>query len=206
MKYFALGALGAATIRLVFNPALLHYYPRSGLPIFNWILYTYLVPVAALLGSAALLRPLEVSRARPRERDLYRYGRPVAAMGVVVAAIAVFFVWINLAVADWFTEGPALTLRFGRLPARDLTLSIAWTLYALGLLVAGLCWKSVGLRWISLAFLVAMGRSSCTTWGSLRDLYRVASLVGLAVSLLVVSVLYQRFVFGRRETGGGAAT
>jgi uncharacterized membrane protein len=31
--------------------------------------------------------------------------------------------------------------------------------------------------------------------GELRDLYRVASLVGLALSLLAVSLAYQRFVF-----------
>ena len=30
--------------------------------------------------------------------------------------------------------------------------------------------------------------------GELEDLYRVASLLGLAVSLIVVSVAYQRFV------------
>ncbi len=41
--------------------------------------------------------------------------------------------------------------------------------------------------------------------GELTDLYRVASLVGLAVSLIVVSLLYQRFVFTDRptsDTGG----
>ena len=31
--------------------------------------------------------------------------------------------------------------------------------------------------------------------GELEDLYRVASLVGLALSLIVVSLIYQRFVF-----------
>jgi len=35
--------------------------------------------------------------------------------------------------------------------------------------------------------------------GNLRGLYRVGSLAGLAVCLLLVSFLYQRFVFGRAE-------
>jgi len=35
--------------------------------------------------------------------------------------------------------------------------------------------------------------------GELEDLYRVASLVGLALSLLLVSVAYQKFVFGGKE-------
>jgi len=33
--------------------------------------------------------------------------------------------------------------------------------------------------------------------GELRGLHRVASLVGLALALLAVSVVYQRFVFRR---------
>ena len=38
--------------------------------------------------------------------------------------------------------------------------------------------------------------------GELEDLYRVVSLVGLAVSLLLVSLLYQRFVFRRASSEG----
>ena len=36
----------------------------------------------------------------------------------------------------------------------------------------------------------------------LEDLYRVASLAGLALSLLLVSLAYQRFVFRAREPVG----
>jgi uncharacterized membrane protein len=58
---------------------------------------------------------------------------------------------------------------------------------------------ATGLRWLSLAFLlVTIGKVFLYDLGALRDLYRVASLVGLAVSLILVSLLYQRFVF-RRE-------
>ena len=35
--------------------------------------------------------------------------------------------------------------------------------------------------------------------GELEDLYRVASLLGLAVSLILVSFAYQRFVVSRGE-------
>ncbi len=37
--------------------------------------------------------------------------------------------------------------------------------------------------------------------GELRDLYRVASLLGLALSLIAVSLVYQRFVFRRAAEG-----
>ena len=61
---------------------------------------------------------------------------------------------------------------------------------------------SSGLRWISLGFLVlTIGKVFLYDLGQLRDLYRVASLVGLAVSLIAVSLAYQRFVFRRRRSG-----
>ena len=45
------------------------------------------------------------------------------------------------------------------MPARDLTMSIAWVLYALALLGVGLARRSSGLRWASLAvLLVAIGK------------------------------------------------
>jgi len=112
------------------------------------------------------------------------------------AGIFTVFVWINLAIADWFADGPRLTLQFGRAPARDLTVSIAWALYALILLGFGMARARTGLRWLSLGFLlVTIAKVFLYDLGELRDLYRVLSLVGLALSLLLVSVLYQRFVF-----------
>ena len=65
-------------------------------------------------------------------------------------------------------------------------------------------WTSlVSSAWI---FLVARSAASWATsvkiflvdLSRLRDLYRVASLLGLAVSLLAVSVAYQRFVLRAR--------
>jgi uncharacterized membrane protein len=62
--------------------------------------------------------------------------------------------------------------------------------------------RSVGLRWLSLGFLIlTIGKVFLYDLGELKDLYRVASLVGLAVSLLLVSLAYQRFVFGRDRPG-----
>ena len=62
---------------------------------------------------------------------------------------------------------------------------------------------SGGLRWLSLAFLVlTIGKVFLHDLGELEDLYRVASLVGLALSLILVSLAYQRFVF-RKGTSEG---
>jgi hypothetical protein len=206
LKWFGLALLGASAVRLVANPALLGYYPRSAHRIVNWLLYTYLVPAGALLGSAALLRPAETQRRRAWEDGLYSGGHAIGAAGAVVAAITVIFVWINLAIADWFATGTRLVLSFGDQPAQRLTVSIAWAIYALILLGFGMASDSTGLRWISLVFLlVTIGKVFLYDLGALGDLYRVASLAGLALSLILVSLLYQRFVFRRGRAEGEAS-
>ncbi len=209
LKVFGLALQLAVAIRLIANPELFDYHATGsepfGLPVLNWLLYAYLVPVAALVLSARILEPLEVLRLRASERSLYRLfrGKPAIAALYGLLAVAVFFVWINLTIFDAFAPGSPLAISFDRQPTRDLVLSLSWALFALGLLMLGVSRKSAALRWISLAFfLLTIGKVFLYDLGELTDLYRVASLVGLAFSLIVVSLLYQRFVFGRdRGTG-----
>lgn len=197
LKWFGLALLAAVTVRLVANPAVLDYHPRAGIPILNWVLYTYLVPAAALLVAARLLRDREVEAARPWERPLLA-GRPLGAAACGLAAIAVLFVWINLAVSDVFATGEKLRFALSPDPARDVARSIAWAVYAVTLLVIGMARTSRMLRWISLAVLLsAVAKVFLYDLGELEDLYRVASLLGLAICLILVSLFYQRFVFRR---------
>jgi len=198
LKVIGLALLLAAAARLVFNPTVPGHYPVSGWPVVNWLLYTYLVPAAALVLAAQLLARLEVPRLRAWEKPLYGHAWPAAAVACGVAAVAVVFVWINKAIADFFWTGRQLLLSFDRAPARDLTLSLAWAVYALVLLAVAIRWRIRPLRWASLAFLVAtLGKVFLYDLRELSDIYRVASLVGLAASLLVAALAYQRFVFGR---------
>jgi uncharacterized membrane protein len=196
LKYFGCALLGAATIRLVANPWVLEYHVRSGMPVINWLAYTYLVPAAALVWSLLLLRSREVDRLTPLESRLYPVERPMLASFCGLAAVGVVFAWINLAIADYFATGTELALSFERMPARDATTSVAWALYALLLLAIGVRMRSGSLRWLSLGILIlTLGKVFLHDLGELEDLYRVASLVGLALSLIIVSLIYQRFVF-----------
>jgi uncharacterized membrane protein len=197
LKYFGLALLGAATLRLVANPAVLSYLPRGPWPVVNWLLYTYLVPAAALVASSALLARYEAQRLRPWEQRLTPGGKAWGAPLCGFAAIVVVFVWINLAIADFFSAGEELVLSLERMPARDLTTSIAWAVYALVLLALGIRRSSRALRWLSLLLmLVTLAKVFLHDLGQLEDLYRVASFFGLAVSLILVSLAYQRFVLG----------
>ena len=212
LKYFGAALLAAVTVRLLANPEVLRYHERAGLPVLNWLAYAYLVPAACLLGVRGILaradgdsQPLEVARARPWESVLYTRRLPVISGAAAVAAIFVVFAWINLTIFHAFSTGSALTLSVERLPTRDLTLSLAWVVYAVTLLGLGMARDSSALRWLSLGFLVlSIGKVFLYDLGELRDLYRVASLVGLAISLILVSLAYQRFVFRRRPSDEAA--
>jgi uncharacterized membrane protein len=197
LKYFALALVVAVTVRLVGNEAVLGYYPRPAWRIVNWLLYTYGVPAGAFIAASSVLAGSEIERLRPWERNPVSERRiPLVATAAGLAAILIVFVWINLAIADWFSTGPTLRLAFDRLPARDLTTSLAWAVYALVLLGLGMVRGTSGLRWLSLGFLVlTIGKVFLYDLGALRDLYRVVSLLGLAFSLILVSLAYQRFVF-----------
>jgi uncharacterized membrane protein len=203
LKWIALALAATITIRLCFNPWVLDYADRGPFPVINWLTYTYLVPFAALVASWFVLRKEEVDRLRADE---------IAVMGshargaqfLALAAIAVLFVWMNLAVFDVYATGPELSIPLDRLPARDLTLSISWAVFGLGLLALGMWRKSTALRVLSLALIVlTCGKVFLYDLAMLKDLYRVASLGGLAVSLILISLAYQRFVF-RKLTPGEA--
>jgi uncharacterized membrane protein len=198
LKYFALMLSAFVIARLILNPQVFEYYARSGRPVLNWMMYGYLVPAAALVGAAAILNKLEIARLRDAEKGVYINETAWGAVFCFSGAIAVVFAWINLTIFDAFSAGRAIEFTMERLPARDLTLSAAWAVFALGLLAVAFRTNTQALRWTSLAFLLlTIGKVFLYDLGELEDLYRVASLVGLALSLLAVSIAYQRFVFGR---------
>ncbi|MEN8163929.1 MAG: DUF2339 domain-containing protein [Acidobacteriota bacterium] len=202
LKYFGLALLGASTVRLVANPEVLSYHVRSATPVLNWLSYTYLVPATAMIFSMRFLKPREVPRLRNWEERWYPGGRAIGAAACGLAAVATVFAWINLAIADIFATSTTLELTFERLPARDATTSIAWAVYALILLAIGVRARSSSLRWLSLGLMVTtILKVFLHDLGELEDLYRVASLAGLAVSLIVVSLIYQQFVFKAAKGG-----
>src|SRR5262249_59730823 len=88
LRWFGPALLAAVTVRLVANPEVLAYWPRSGWRVLNWITYTSLVPAAALFGAARILEPLERARLRPSERQIYGGNPPFAAEATWLAGLA----------------------------------------------------------------------------------------------------------------------
>ena len=127
---------------------------------------------------------------------MYWNGRPLFGGAIGLAGLVVVFVWINLAIADWFATGDTLRVGFERTSGRDLATSITWAVYGLALLTAGVRIRSAALRWVSLALmLLTAAKVFLYDLGELEDLYLVGSLLGLALSLIAISLAYQRFVF-----------
>ena len=172
--------------RLSVNAAVLDYYPRSTQPILNWYLYTYGVVTACLFVGARLLAP-------PRNRVL---GRDVHSLlntlGVVLA-----FLLVNIEIADFFTPPGTRTLTFdlsGNL-ARDMTYSISWALFSLGLLLVGITRRLPGARYASMGLLsVTLLKLFLHDLARLSGLYRIGAIFIVAIIAIVASFLFQRFL------------
>lgn len=169
-----------------------HAFAVQELAFLNELAWIYLAPAAAAIAAARFLGKLREENGT----DAWTWRWSATTCGV--AAVVLIFAWLNLAILDAFGTTPSMRWQTERVPTRDLTLSIAWAVYALVLLVLGVTRSASGLRWISLAlFLVTIAKVFLVDLGHLTGLYRVGSLFGLALALLAVSLLYQRFVFRR---------
>ncbi len=110
-------------------------------------------------------------------------------------AIAAFSV-LNIEIASAFAiKGRTFSMLTHGSLAMQLAYSIGWLLFAIGLLVVGIKWDTVQVRWAAIAAIVltAFKIFIHDLW-HLGQLYRVGSLFGLAVVLILVSFLYQRYL------------
>ena len=186
LLYAAVGLLGTVFARLALNAEVFRYEPRGPARIVNWYLYTYLTCAAAMLAAGWWLSKTDdrIGDGLPRPRALFPAG----------AAILLFLL-LNIEIADFYATGPEVVFRFGASIAQDLTYTIGWLVFGLGLLACGILAHSRAARIASLA-LVTLTTCKCFLYdlGSLGGLYRVGAFVGLACSLALVSVALQKYV------------
>jgi hypothetical protein len=178
--------LVTAFVRLALNPAVLGYHVRGDTGIFNWYLYAYGLAVAALFMGARLLAP-------PREQVLGINTPPLLnTLGVILA-----FLLLNIEIADFFTTPGArsLAFQFSGNFARDMSYTIGWALFALGLLSAGIWQQTRTARYAAIALLsVALLKLFFHDLARLEALYRIGALFAVAVIAILASFAYQRFL------------
>jgi uncharacterized membrane protein len=179
--------LVTAFVRLALNPAVFGYHARSSTVILNWYLYSYGLVTACLFVGAFLVRP-------PRDRLLGLINGPALlnTLGTILA-----FVLLNIEIADFFSEPGQriLAFKFSGHFGRDMTYTIAWSLFALGLLLVSI-WKHVRAgRWAALALLsVAVIKLFFHDLARLGALHRIGALFAVAVIATLASFAYQRFL------------
>jgi uncharacterized membrane protein len=131
--------------------------------------------------------PRQASAERVASAFLYSLG------GVLI------FLLLNIEIADYFSVGPTLTFSFSGNFARDMTYSIAWALFALGLILVGMRIKQRAARYAGVALLgVTLAKLFLHDLSDLGELYRIGAFVGVAVILIAASFIYQRFLAPER--------
>ena len=155
--------------------------PVGAWPVFNVLFLAYAVPALFAFLCARTLATTPWSR-------FSRFAE--------IAGFFLLFVYISFEVTRAF-QGPVFSF-FRHSHAELYTYSLVWLVFAVALLVLGMVLKRSMLRFASLAILVVTAlKVFLIDMPELTDLYRVASFLGLGLSLVGIGWLYQRFVFPR---------
>lgn len=185
LRAVGVALLVTSFVRLTLNPWVFTAYGRTGTPLWNWYLYAYAIVAACLLAGGRLLAP-------PRDKVRGFSVPPLLyALGGLLA-----FALLNIEIADFFSPpGGRLVFRFTAGFSQDMTYSLAWGGFAFGLLAIGVRLRNAATRYAGLGlFVVTVLKLFLHDLWQLGGLYRIGSLVGLALVLLVVSFIYQRFL------------
>jgi uncharacterized membrane protein len=182
----AVALFAAVFTRLALNPDVFRYEPRGDMRIVNWYLYTYLIAAAAMFAGAWWLSKTDDGLAAPLPKP--RYLLPAGA-GVLL------FLLLNIEIADFYSTGPEILFKFGSSIQQDLTYTIAWLVFGIMMLAAGIIASAKPAR-VASVVLIAVTTFKCFLYDlrSLEGLYRIAAFVGLAVSLALVSLALQKYV------------
>ncbi|MEO7723345.1 MAG: DUF2339 domain-containing protein [Chthoniobacterales bacterium] len=190
LRVVAVALLAAAFARLALNPAVFEYHRRAGTRIWNWYLYAYGATSLCLLAGARFFR-------NPRPTA----GERLAPAFLGSLGTILFFLLLNIEIADYFSIGPTLTFSFSGNFARDMTYSIAWALFALGLIVIGMRLKHPAARYAGLGLVaITLAKLFLHDLSDLNELYRIGAFVGVAVILIAASFIYQRFLLPAAQT------
>jgi uncharacterized membrane protein len=169
--------------RLLVNPMLWEYHSRSGIIVLNWYLYTFGLPAICLFGAAYLLKGDATA-------NRYRYPLSLWFAGGVVT-----FVLLNVEIADAYSTGQTIGFHMGASLGEDMAYSLGWGVFGLATLVVGMHVRSTKVRLSAMAvLLLTIGKVFLHDLWHLGALYRVGSMMGLAMALLAVSFLTQRYI------------
>ncbi len=185
LLYWGFALLSVVFVRLALNRAVFVYEPSGG-RIFNWYLYAYFICAAAMFLAAWWY-----SKTADRLIDQV----PPASALLSIGGVVLLFLLLNIEIADYYANGREITFQFGVSLAQDLTYTIGWLVFGMLLLMATIYLDNRPGRIAAVAVIaVTACKAFLYDMGSLGGLYRVVSLVGLAISLALVAMALQKFV------------
>jgi hypothetical protein len=189
----ALVLLGLSAMRLL--DALATPMPVNTWPIVNSRAFAAAVIVGAMTWLAARSKGIPGA-----------LGGAVTRHGLIIGAHALAIAWISAEIALVFAERAYASSAAG-LPAgaaraelgQQVALSVAWALYAVGLVAAGFRRGYAPARYLAIAlFALTIVKVLTKDIAELDRVYRMLSVLGLGALLVVASYLYQRMVTTRR--------
>lgn len=191
VRWFALAMAVGALGRLAMDPYVVEIPARDLMVVFNLPGLTYAVTGVCLLVAARGLA----------EGPPLIPGVPVPTL-LRTAATLVFFVGLNVEVSLAFAEDgiPRAGGTFGQ----EMFRSIIWAVYGGILLGLGVWRDNSGTRLLAMGFLL-LAAAKVFFWDlwDLEGMFRVASVLGAAMTLLGSAVLLQRVVLRQRSTDEG---
>ena len=142
----------------------------------------YLLTIGAAGLAAALYRRLELASPQP----------PLVGVATLSQCLGVSAYLVGLAMVT--TEAIAQGTSRVWLTGTSLAVTIAWTLYATGTLMAGIYWRAATVRILALSLLMlTIGKVFLIDIWHLETVIRVFAFLSLGAALMLVSFLYRRF-------------
>lgn len=186
LRWWAICLLALATVKVLVVDSW-YYSAEWNSLVFNYTFATFALLIVALAASARLYSKAE--RVSEGER------RALLPMLIIFANLTAVLA-LSLEAYGYFEKQKATgdeAMDDSRL-ARQLSLSVIWTVYGGALLVLGIVKRELLLRVMALGLLaVTIIKVFLVDMASLRTIYRIISFIVLGGVLLAVSFLYQRY-------------
>jgi len=185
LRWLGLGLIGVVAAKFVLYDTFLLGSPRSSLLLVANFYFISAIAVVALVMFAAFMTSRHRDQLLPSNRQLFT--------GLVILA-NVIALW-GLSVESWrYLSGVERDGTQNLESAKHLTLTVLWTVYAIGLIAVGVVRRSRTLRLAGIALiLLPIAKLFAFDVFLLVRGYRAAAFISLGVMLLALGLAYQRY-------------
>jgi Predicted membrane protein len=187
LKYWAFWIFAIVFLLLAIPSASM--FSVSAGSIMNGYLYLYLIAIISMITGAFFWTPKDEKYCDINNRNT------IFTMGTIL-----LFILMNIEIAAFFSTGGTIQFKLNNSLAQEMSYTLGWGLFSIGLFVFGIIKKVKACRICGLVLLsVATFKLFLYDLWSLGQLYRIGSLFGLAAMLILVSFLYQKYVIRENE-------